>query len=257
MRIVADSDSYNIIQVEKTPDVGEYRPFNGRFMLPIPDGSSVDVDINTYILPQDGGDLAATSAAALLARFPMYSHIFYNFLLEDTDIADLDLSPLPAVSTLGGFTARTRVMTGRGVGPGALGQVPNTTTILPLNDKTVPNRPGMLITDTVDIGPVTGGVGADEFMMWWQILEFNTTHDIASDFGIYNGDNIPSSRQVAETDQEPAGFGVYISHDDGVTWVSIGRIEPTDLTVFDKDVRVAFVNLTNTAYRLAAYAVMF
>lgn len=256
-RIVADIASNKVLQVEKTPDLGDLRPFNGRYLLPVPDGASVDVDSASYILPQDGGDLAALSAAALLARFPMYSNIVYNFLLEAADVADLDLAAAPAVSAIGGVTVRTRAQTGRGAGPGPTGQCPTTTAILPTNTFVAPNRPGMLVTNAVDIGPATGGAGADEFMLWYQIYGYTTSQDIASDYGIFAGDNTPATRGITEIDQEPAGFSVFISHDNGTTWTAISRLEPTDLTVFGTMVRLAFVNTSTSKVYLGAYAFLF
>ena len=258
-RIVVDITSNKILQVEKTPDVGDFREFGGRYLVPVPDGASFNIDSSSYILPQDGGDVASQLAAALLARFPMYSNIAYNFLLESSDIDDFDLVLSPTVSPVGGYPPLTRVQTGRGASlPGPAGQVPTTTALLPANATTSALRPGMLITDTIDIGPLTSGAGADEFLVWWQIYERNTTHDVASDFGIFAGANDPASRLIAETDQEPATFSVFISHDDGVTWTSVGRLEPTDLVVFDTSVRLAFVNTSTTSkVYLGAYAVMF
>jgi hypothetical protein len=257
-RIVADISSNKILQVEKTPDEGVVRLFNGRFFMPIPDGADVDVDASSYFFPQNSGSLSNLAAQALLARFPMYSNIVFNFLLNATDVGDLDLSLLPPVSPIGGFTVRTRVQTGRSSGPAPTGNIPNMTAILPVNTRTAPNRPGVVVTDTINIGPMTGGAGADEFLVWWHIYTVNTTEDITSDFGMFNGNNQPAEKEVSEMDQEPGFLQVFISHDDGVTWTPINRIEPTDLIVFDTLVRMAFVN-NNTSGRiyLAAYAIMF
>jgi len=252
-RIVADFVSpFPVLQVEKTPDEGELRPFNGRWALPIPPGSSVTVDASSYFLPQDSGSLPYLSAEALLARYPMYSHIAWNYLLESTDVADLDLT------ATGPSGEVTRCQTGRGTGPGVFGQSPNTTAILPQNAYAVPSpKPGCLVTDTIDITVPTSGAGADEFMAWWHLYEFNTTQDVMSDFGGTLGENTPATRNIIETDQEPADLAVFISHDDGVTWTPISRLEPTDLVTFNTLVRLAFVNTGTTKLYLAGYAVMF
>jgi len=256
MRVVADFATYDILQVEKTPAIGEDKPFNGRFAIPVPDGAALQVTDSSYVLPQDGNDVAAQAAAGLLAQYPMYDHVLYNFLLEDVDVGDLDTSALPPVSPIGATTVRTRAQFGRN-GGGSPGMWPNMAAILPLNDRVVPNRPGMLVTDTIDIGPLTGGAGADEVLVWWYLFEFDTTHDVMSDFGATSGDNDPAYKNVSETDQE-TNIDVYVSNDDGVTWVGpIGRLEPTDLFVFDTSVRVAFVNSSTTKLYLAAYAVLF
>lgn len=252
MRVIADLSSFDIIQVEKTPDLGEAHIFNGRFALPVPDGATVDVDASTYILPQNGGDLATQLAQNLLARFPMYSHIVYNFLLEDADIADLDLTAAGPTGEI------ARVQTGRGIGPGTLGQAPNTTALLPQHTVLGVPKPGCVVTDVVDIGPVTGGAGADEFLAWWYIWEFGTLDDVASDYGVTAGLNDPALRQITEVDQEPTDLEVYISHDNGANWTPIGRIEPTDLITFNTQVRMAFLNRSTTdRIYLAAYAFLF
>jgi len=251
-RIVVDLPTNDVLQVEKTPDEGVESIFNGRYSLPIPEGSAVEVNAASYVLPQDGGDLASECAAALLARYPMYAHIAFNYLLEAADVADLDLA------ALGPSGESARIQTGRGVGPGVFGQAPCSTAILPQNNVTAgPPRPGCVVTDTIDIGPVTGGAGADEFMVWWQLYEFDTDDDVRSNFGATLGQNDPAYRNIIETDQEPAGLTAYISNDDGVTWVAAARLEPTDLGVFDTAVRIAFVNTSTDKLYLAAYAILF
>jgi len=257
MRIIGDLTSFDILQVEKTPQLNEDQPFNGRFAVSVPEPGSVDVDRNSYILPVDGGDVSSLAMQRLLAQFPMYSNVVFNPLLESSDVGDLDLSATPAVSAIGGTTVRTRAQTGRSTGPLPLGSVPNMTAILPQNDAASPVRPGMLVTDTIDIGPLTGGAGADEFLVWWKIYSFNTTDDIMSSYGATAGVNQPAIKEITEIDQEPANFLVYISHDDGTTWTSIGRQEPTDLIVFDTDVRLAFVNTGSNKIYLASYAILF
>lgn len=246
-RIVVDLPTNDVLQVEKTPDEGVESIFNGRYSLPIPPGSAVEVT-STSTVP----NLVIECAAALLARFPMYSHISYNFLIDAGDVADFDLTALGPSGEI------ARIQTGRGVGPGVFGQAPCSTAILPQNNyPSGPARPGCVVTDKVDIGPLTGGAGADEFMVWWQIYEFDTTHDVRSSFGGTSGRNEPAYRNIIETDQEPAGLTVYISNDDGVTWTACARLEPTDLGVFDTDVRIAFVNTSSDKLYLAAYAFLF
>jgi len=257
MRVIGDFATYDILQVEKTPEVGEFNPFNGRFAIPVPDGAALEVTPASYILPQDGGDVAALAAAGLLAQFPMYDHVAFNFLLEAADVVDLDTSALPAVSPILGVTVRTRAQFGRGVGPNP-GMWPNMTALLPVNNHVAPPRLGMLVTNTIDIGPATGGAGADEVMVWWHSYQFDTTHDVVSDFGATSGQNGPAFKEISERDQE-ASISVFVSNDDGVTWHGpIGRMEPTDLFVFDTSVRVAFVHTsTSGKLYLGAYAILF
>ena len=251
MRVVGDlATPANILQVEKTPEVDEFKPFNGRFIVPVPDGAALDVTSDSYILPQDSGSVPVQAAQALLAQFPMYDHIVWNFLLEALDVAELDLTATGPAGEI------TRAQVGRGSGPNS-GTAPNSCMVPPTNLSS--GAPGCLVTDTIDIGPVTGGAGADEFLVWWHIASWNTTDDIASNFGTFNGANQPAQRELAEVDQEPGFFDVYISHDDGASWTGpLGRLEPTDLVSFGTLVRLAFLNTSasNRAY-VIAYSVMF
>lgn len=255
MRVVADMATANIIQAEKTPDVGDSRTFNGKFAVPIPEMVSVALDAASYVLPVDGGDVTSKAMAQLLVQYPMYANVVFNPLLTPADVADLDLA---AVFTPTGDI--TRAFLGRGAGPLPTGVVPNVVGVLPQNSTLVPppGRPGLLISDTIDIGPMTGGAGADEFMVWWKLYAFNTTDDVTSAFGATAGKNEPAVRSIIEVDPEPVGFEVWLSHDDGATYILMDRLTPTDFTVFGTLLRIAFRN-TDTANRryVAAYAILF
>jgi hypothetical protein len=251
MRVVADLPTGDILQVEKDPDVGGSAPFNGRFAIPVPEGSSVDINSSSYVVPVDGGDVWSQSMAAFLAQYPMYQYVVFNPLLTATDMVDIDLAGVGP----SGFTSRLKM--GRAVGPAPTGQAPNTTAILPLNTRVGPSRPGLLVTDIIDIGPMTGGAGADEFFVWWKVYTFESTEDVMSDFGATSGLNEPAFRQIEEIDQEPAGLQVFITHDNGATWTQVNRLDPTDLFVFNTQVRLAFRNIGASTYYLAGYAILF
>jgi len=254
MRVVADQSTANIIQAEKTPDVGDARPFNGRFACPIPEMVAVEVTGSSYVLPVDGGDVMSLAMAQMLVQYPMYNNIVFNPFLEPGDILDMDLS-----ATFPGAPAQiTRAFVGRGVGPLPLGISPNIVGVLPRNNKVIPGRPGMLISDTINIGPMTGGSGADEFMVWWKLYSFDTSNDVTSSYGATAGQNDPAFRNITEVDPEPSGFEVHLSHDDGVTYTQMNRLEPTDFFTFGTLVRIAFRNTNNTNRRyIAAFAILF
>lgn len=253
MRVICSLADMNIVQVEKTPEVGDARPFNGKIAVPIPEMVSVDVDASSYVLPVDGGDVSSLACQALLVQFPMYSNIVFNPFLTPADIADLDLT---AVFTPTGDV--TRAIVGRGVGPLPLGIMPNVVGVLPQNSKVAPARPGGLISGTIDIGPLTGGAGADEVLLWWKLYDFDTGEDATSSFGALAGENDPAIRNITEVDPEPVGFDVHISNDDGATYTRVDRLVPTDLVVFGTLLRIAFGNTnTNNRRLIAAYAILF
>lgn len=253
MRVVVDQSSGSILQVEKTPDVGDARPFNGRFAVPVPEMVALDVTGSSYVTPVDGGDISSLAFSQMLVQFPMYENIVFNTFLEAADVADLDLA-----ATFPGTPDITRAFVGRGSGPLPTGVYPNVVGVLPQNSRVAPARPGVLISDTIDITAATGGLGADEFMVWWLLYDFTTSHDVSSDFGGNSGTDTPAIRHITEVDPEPAGFQVYLSHDDGVTYLPMSRLTPTDFVTFGTQVRIAFRN-TNTSNRryIAAYAILF
>lgn len=250
MRIVADLPTGDILQVEPTPDIGQEKPFNGRYVIPVPEGAALDVTSSSYVLPVDGNDVSSLAMAALLVQFPMYENILFNPLLTASDIGDLDLTATGPSSII------TRAQVGRASGLQA-GHAPNMVAVLPQNSGATVARPGCLVTDTIDITAYTGGIGADEFMVWWKIYTFETTDDVLSDYGATSGDDEPAVKYITEVDQEPSGWNVYVSNDDGATWTEATRMMPTDLGVFGTDVRVCFRNTSTTKRYLAAYAILF
>lgn len=252
MRVLANLSDLKILQVEKTPEIGDPVPFNGKVFIPIPEGAKVEVDSSSYISPVDGSDVSSLAQAGLLAQYPQYGFILFNPLLSANDVAQLDLAALGPDSEI------ARVQTGRGAGPAAVGQAPTMTAILKQNALISPARPGCVVTTTIDISAQTGGVGADEFMVWWQIVDFSTSDDVFSSIGATSGQNTPAIKSLTEIDQEPGDFEVHLSINDGIAWTQMGRLEPTGFCVKNHLLRLAFVNRSTSVKRyLCAYSIMF
>lgn len=243
MRIVASLSDYSIIQTEKTPAVGVTRGYSGKFAVPIPGGASVSLDSTSYLSPIDGGDVSSLANASLLTQYPMYSHVVFNSLLLPADIAALDTA---AVFTTTGDVTRAMV-----------GTSPNTVAVLAQNSKVAPARPGVLISDTIDITLMTLGAGADEFLVNWTLMDLSNTDDVSSDYGMTLGLNTPAERLLAETSPTPSGFTVYLSHDDGATYSAVTRLTPKDMGSMGTLIRIAFVNTGSTTRYLSNYSILF
>jgi len=258
MRILASRDENKILQVEKVPPEGAPVPINGKYVLSTPEGVTVHVFPDSIILPTSNpASVVAQAYAGLLAQFPQYENILFNPLLIDADVDDLDLGAT-FIDPITADTYPTRAQVGRGTGgPLTAGQAPINTAMLAENPGATPPRPGMLISDTIDIGPLTGGVGADEFVVYWYLYDCSTTQDVNANFGAQAGNNFPALRNVIEQDQEPADLQVYISINDGTTWVEVNRLIPAAFCNKGDLVRLAFRNNGTTKTYLAAYAVMF
>lgn len=252
MRLTCSLSDYSIIQAEKSPANGVVRGYSGKFAIPVPSGASVNLDSSSYVSPIDGGDVSSLAYDSLLAQYPMYSNIVFNNFLLPADMAALDTA---AVYTPTGDI--TRAQLGRGAGPLPTGASPNTVAILGQNNRVAPARPGILVSDTINIGPLTGGLGADEFMVFWHIVALSNTHDVSSDYGMSAGDNTPAERRLAEAAHNPSGFTVHLSHDDGGTYTTMSRLVPTDFGSMGTLLRIAFRNTGTSNRYLAGYAIIF
>lgn len=260
MRVLVDLPTNEILQVERSPDIGDLSQINGKYPIEAPAGS-IFVDSSSYVLPIDGGDFSSLAYQELLARYPMFSNIVFNPLLSASDVVDLDPSAvldnttnqvIPAPYT-GSFTPRYQ--SGRGAGP-QTGLAPGSTAILAPNEQTTPPRPGLLITDTIDISGLVPA-GATEFLVYWKVYKYSTSHDIKSDFGIFAGVNQAAVRTLEEIDQEASDFVVALSVDDGATFTPVGLLEPFDNCVPGTLLRLAFANTGPEKVYLGTYAVLF
>jgi hypothetical protein len=261
MRVVATLVGDDILQVENPPN-GEFVSRNGTYMVPMAEGVKVAVDSDSFVLPSsDPNSVVARNFAGLLAQFPTYEHVVYNPLIEGSDLDDLDLTGVLNEGSPVTATHVSRLQMGRGtVGPLPSGNAANSVALLPQNDAPGPGseRPGVLVTDTIDIGPLTGGSGASEFAVYWYVFLFSTTEDLRSDFGFYAGQNTPAFRQVAEMDQEPGDLEVFISVNDGANFFPVQRMVPATFCSPGSLIRLAFKNTNSTLKRyLAHYALLF
>jgi hypothetical protein len=197
----------------------------------------------------------------------MYGHLFFNpFLVED------DISGVGGIDFAKTFRDNSitppvyypsRLQTGREASPPDLpGLMPTHTALLACNwhvSDAGPNgfHPGMLITKEIDVSAYTGPAGTDEFMLYWHLLDFTISEDIASDIGATTGLNEPAIRYVKEPDQEPVGFSAWISPDNGTHWCEVSRFEPVSFASKTTKIRIAFRNDGDTKIFIANWAVLF
>lgn len=243
----------DIVQVSGDPTVPVTT--NGKFIIPTPLDVDFVVDSSSYVLngagQVDGGDVSSQAFAQLLARYPQYENIYFNPLITASHIAELDMA-FGFVSGVNTFYPRCQTSV-----------MPNNTAILPLNATTTPDRPGLLVTDEIDISAYTldcdgNPVGASQFMVYWKLLDFTVSHDIAgATIGTGAGLNTPALRQVATADDEPANFTVYMSTDAGSTWCPVGLLEPAAMCERGTSFRLAFRNDSTAKLYIAHFAVMF
>jgi len=259
MRVLADlktlftTGTPEVTQVEKTPAPEEGTPINGRFVLPIVTSVEFPITSDDYILPVDGGDLSSISFSHLLAMFPEFANIYFNPLITDTQLLELDpfflfTDPLiPAVYY-------PRFQTGYPFE----GQMPTHTALLPQNDAGDYARPGLMVTQDIDISALEP-TGVTDFMVYWKLLDFDVSHDVRSEYGATTGQNTPAIRRVYETDQEPDEFFAYITTDSGApyTWTPVNLLETVTVAAPTTTFRVAFKSTADAKIFLANFAVLF
>lgn len=247
---VNETDSV-IIQVSPTPPVGTYTPVNGKFVVDIPDGVVPPTINETSRLINPVNNVVDPIFQGLLRAFPGYRNVSYNALLTSSDLALLDttatfpFNPGPPVQ----FWS-TRAQTGRVVAPA--GVAPNSVAMLAENPHPNPPRPGLLITDTIDIGPATGGAGANNFLVYWKVYTMSVSED---EMDYSTGINNPALKNLIEVQQDIVD--VYLSVNDGGGYTPVTRLSPCVTCDPGTLVRLAFVNHNPTKVYLAAYAVLF
>jgi len=242
MNAIFDLATSRLIQSTNDPiSVGDSITVNGRFIVPAPDGAALEIS------PTDTpATVAANAAAALLVRYPIYENVVYNFFLNSTDMAAIDIAsvvPSPVAST------KPRCQIGRGIGPLPTGAAPNSVAIL---STSVALQPGLLVTDTIDISAIAP-LGTDEVLIWWQIAQFTTTNDNVHSITLAT----PAIKTLTSISQEPATLVVYVSNDDGATWYQADRLLPVDLVNPGTNLRVAFVNNSSARVNLLGFAVLY
>lgn len=251
-----------ITQVDNDPSYGAFSNITGDYLIPSVDGTAISVTAASYVLPIDGGDVSSQVFGQLLARFPQYRHIYFNPLLQNTDIAGLDptatfkqLIPDPSGGpnpVIWEYSSRFQS------GDPAVATMPLGTAILPLNPYVSTPRPGFLITQNIDLTAATGGVGADDFMVYWKLYTLADTDDIAGcGTGSTAGVNQPAFTMAQEIDQETANFSVYLSIDDGQNWVQVRRLQQVAFCGKTNQVKLAFRNDDSVVYHLAHFALLF
>ncbi len=254
MRVIADIATDRILQVTTTPEDNGLTTVNGRYIVPIPDGVAVEVTPTSYIFPQDANSIPGLAASGLLARYPMYDHVLYNFLLEDSDLANLEPSPTPPPDPPDHVVTTGRFQCGRSGGSPS-GLAPNSVAILPGNRYKTPYAPGLL-----QFGYSLASYNADgarEFLVWWKIAKMSVSEDIVSGYELTAGTNEPSLKTYDEFEQEPEGLIVYLSNDNGTTWTEVNRLEPLDVGQEGTLLQLAFLNTGSEKIYLTAFAVLF
>jgi len=277
MRLLVDLLSHidgapAIVQVQRVPDLDPTsgsEVINGKFSIPVPLGMDFPITSDDFILDGAGdvvaGSVTAKAHAHLLALYPQYENIYWNPLLTSDHVKELVLDQSFH------FTDRSlsppamfypRFQTGREEGVSDDGQMPTHTALMGSNDGVTPSRPGLIITDEIDISDYTRDcndepVGTDEFMVYWTLYGFASSHDVATDAGLYAGYNTPAERKLLEVPPEPSNFSVWLTTDDGANWCQVHLLEPIAFCDKSTTVRLAFRNDSSDKIFLASYALLF
>jgi hypothetical protein len=260
MRVLVDLKSHfttgipEMTQVEKTPAPEEGTPINGRFVLPIVTGVEFPITSDDYILPVDGNDISSISFSHLLAQFPEFTNIYFNPLLTEAQLTELDPFFLFSDPFVPDPDYYPRFQTGYPTE----GQMPTHTALLAQNNGAFSPRPGLIVTQDIDISALEP-TGVREFMVYWKLLDFDVSHDVRAAYGDAAGQNTPAIRRVYEVDQEPDDFSAYITTDSGApyTWTPVNLLETVTMVSPTTTFRVAFKSTADAKIFLANFAVLF
>lgn len=247
-----------IVQVAPTPPVGSPPvPSNGKFYVDVPEGVfPPPVNVGSRLLGPSPTNLVPTIFNGLLRAFPRYSFVKYNAFLIPSDIDALDLAAsFPVSEGPPPVKHETRAQVGRGVGVDS-GVAPNSVAVLSQNSTTSPVRPGLLITNTIDIS-ADRPVGTTDFMVYWKIHEYTVTPDVMAYDGPSTGQNEAAIKGLVEVEQSPPDLDVFISTNDGGGYSLVGRLLPISVCDAGTLIRIAFVNRSPTKRYLASYAILY
>jgi hypothetical protein len=255
MRIYADINRVGsnpndfVVQVAPTPRIGTQTNVNGKFFIDVPEGVPVPDPLPTSLT-----DLTDAIYDGLLSLYPRYGFIHYNPLLTGSDSGKLDptaVFPYDFGPPLRTWEVRSQL--GRFGAPSDNGLAPNGVKVFSQNSSVVPARPGLVVTDTIDISTDVPA-GVTDVMLHWCV----TSHLLSADVMSYvSGTNTPAMKSAEEVTQDPTSFEAYVSMDDGASYQLLRRMVPFTSMVAGTHLRLAFVNRGNTPITLVSYALMY
>lgn len=256
MRIAVSHFFNEILEVERTPATGSASVANGRYYVPVPEG--VRIELTTSVVPTSNPNSVVYRAYnGLLQLFPQFSQVVFNPLIEPAHILELDPTGFLNEGAPVQATHVARFQAGRGAGPLALGNAPNSVALLPVNNTLGPgnDRPGVLVTNTVDIGLLTGGQGATEFGVFWYTYDFTTGVDVHAQVGAFAGQNAPALRMISES--EPPDVTGWLSGDNGSTFLQVDNLGSIAFCDPVKELKFALKSTSSTKRYVAGYALLF
>lgn len=221
---------------------------NGRAEILFPDGVDIPVNQDDHVLPQDSTAVSKRAFDEYLRLNRDFSFLKFNSLISAADMGKLDHS---ASFVLPGSTApwASRFYGGRASSPAGL--LPGSVCIPPTNSAVSPSRPGVVITDTIDISG-DAPTGADRFLVWWGTSTISLSHDVM----VYgSGNNLASVK--TSTPSPSSSLSGYISTNDGASWDPIESGRALHGCSRGTSLRVALVNTGSSRVYLNGYAVLY
>jgi hypothetical protein len=222
------------IQTLRSFPTGVSISMNGKYLLDFPDtfevGDMSDTPSNiaeNIIKPQ------------FLVEYPSYDYVVYNPLLSSVGVFDT--------------TARYPAPTGSVPSRCKIGGAPNTCSIL--RNNLAAGRPGVGITEEIDIaGETDDGLGRETYLLYWRAVTKGVSHDV-SPVGD-STENTPALVTYSEM-EDGAQYSVYISSDGGITYQRIEKLTPFSFSTRANSVRLAFINEGDSDLYILSYALMF
>jgi len=241
MPIVAERVSDRILESSSTFPVD----MKGRYLISAP-SSFGTVPIATG----EGVSEVLTRIEGLFTSvYAGYTGVVYNPLLSSAD--DIFDSTASFPDPNGALSERA-----------IRGDSPNLFGVQALNDSPPNNLdavgysdPGMLITDEIDIGALTNGIGTQNVLVWWQAVTKDFTYDKSPIQGLREDVNDPA--RLIYTEADPSLLKVYISADNGGSYSELTNLYPHSFNVPETGIRLAFRNDGLQDVYILAYGIMY
>jgi len=246
MSIIVERSSNKIIES------GPFTPsdMKGRYELSTPSTLGIiPLQSGDYVFPRDIGSVISRIESAFISVYAGYNGVIYNPLLESAD----DISDSTALFPDSSGAISPRMIKG---------DTPNITGVCALNesapnalDPTGYSDPGMMITEEIDLGALTGGAGSQNVMVWWRAVTKTFTYDKSPIQGLREDVNEPS--RLVYTDADPTLLKVYISSDNGGSYSELTNLNPHSFLAPETMVRLAFRNDGSQDVYILAYGIMY
>ena len=202
----------------------------------------IPISSSSYVYPRDNGNvIKSVIEPSFLSTYPSYQGVIYNPLLDSADMTFDSTKTFPDPNE----PNPTRYITG---------DTPNVFGVAKRNDTKGYMLRGFAISDEIDIGALTGGAGAQTFLVYWKAVTRAFSLDRTE---TPNTTSFNTPATLTYTEADPSLLKVYISINNGVSYEEVSNLTPISVSQSTTSLRIAFTNESTEDVTILSYAIMY